>query len=70
LSRSDKEKYSLRTGGTQMLRSMRESGANKTVGKVSEDDLINEMKGGRTRIIASIGAAIVLVIIIILLVTR
>ena len=70
LSRSDKEKYSLRTGGTTMTKAVRDSGSNKAVGKVSEDDLINEMKSGRTRVIAGIAAGVVFLIIVIMLVTR
>ena len=45
ISRGDKEKYSLRTGGTQMMKKVsRESGSSTNV---SEDELIGEMKGGR-----------------------
>ena len=71
LSRSDKEKYSLRTGGTAMhnaIRDGRESGAKPSM-KVSEDALISEMRGGRGKVVAAIVVgAIVLAVILFLLV--
>lgn len=67
LSRSDKEKYSLRTGATTMMPSLRDSGSNDGVGKVSEDALIDEMKGGRNRMFAFIAIGLVAVALIIFL---
>jgi eukaryotic-like serine/threonine-protein kinase len=71
LSRSDKEKYSLRTGATTMTAALRDSGSSASVSnKVSEDALIGEMKGGRNRIFLFIAAGLVAVALIILLVAR
>jgi hypothetical protein len=64
ITRSDKEKYSLRTGATQMMAAVRdqpEEGGRRGGKRVSEDALIGEMKGGRTRLLVI--AAFVLIII-------
>jgi serine/threonine-protein kinase len=48
VTRADKEKYSLRTGATQMMPSMKDMpgmNASQSMSKVSEDALIGEMKG-------------------------
>ena len=50
ISRGDAEKYSLRTGGTQMMAAVRDPGASAagaSMTGVSADALIDEMKGGR-----------------------
>jgi hypothetical protein len=71
LSRSDKEKYSLRTGGTSMMPRLRESGSHAGASnKVSEDSLIDEMKGGRNKIFAFIAIGLVAIVLIILLLVR
>lgn len=70
LSRSDKEKYSLRTGATQMMAAARDSGVHAPVGKVSEDALIDEMKSGRTKIFALIGVGLIILILLIVLLAR
>ena len=71
LSRSDKEKYSLRTGGTTRTAAIRDSGTSaSTGGKVSEDALIDEMKGGRNKIFAFIAIGLVAVALIIFLLAR
>jgi hypothetical protein len=72
ISRGDKEKYSLRTGGTQMMAAVRpdKGGAGESMAKVSEDALIGEMKGGRGKIIAAIGVGILVLIVIIVMVVR
>ena len=57
ITRSDKEKYSLRTGATQMMAKVQEPGASMS-SKVSEDALIGEMKGGRTWIVFAILAGL------------
>jgi hypothetical protein len=64
LSRSDKHKYSLRTGATMTTTALRESGSHS--GGVPEDALIGEMKRGRGRILAliAIGVAVLVVILI------
>jgi len=69
ISRGDKEKYSLRTGATQMMAAIRGDEGAEPSSKVSEDALIGEMKGGRTKVIVGIVAAL-LVIILIVLATR
>jgi len=70
LSRSDKEKYSLRTGATMMTAAVRDSGAHNSMGKVSEDALIDEMKGGRNKVFALIAVALIVVVIIIVMLAR
>ncbi|HUJ57959.1 MAG TPA: serine/threonine-protein kinase [Kofleriaceae bacterium] len=66
ITRGDKEKYSLRTGGTQMMPAIDERGA-RTDGKVSEDALIGEMKRGRGVVIIFAVAAIMVALIIYLM---
>ncbi len=73
ISRGDKEKYSLRTGATQMMSAVQDprnkgaSGDSMSSGKVSEDALIGEMKGGRTKyLVIGVAVLIVLVVIIVL----
>ena len=58
ISRSDKEKYSLRTGATQAMAAMRDQRPGVS-GKVSEDDLIGEMKGGRLWVLGAIVVGLV-----------
>jgi len=70
LSRSDKEKYSLRTGGTAMTKAQRMSSANAAIGKVSEDALIGEMKRGRNKVVAAIALALVVLAVIIFVIAR
>ena len=65
ISRGDKEKYSLRTGGTQMMAAVRQDPS--LSGKVSEDALIGEMKGGRSRVLIAIVVAVVALALIIVL---
>ncbi len=73
ISRGDKEKYSLRTGATQMMSTVqdpRKQSAGDSTTKVSEDALIGEMKAGRGKIFIAIGAAAILIVIIIILLAR
>jgi eukaryotic-like serine/threonine-protein kinase len=66
ITRSDKEKYSLRTGATQMMRAMKDDpGATGGNSRVSEDALITEMKGGRQVILIAIGVGVVALIVLI-----
>jgi serine/threonine protein kinase len=66
ITRGDKDKYSLRTGATQMMAAITDSsGAGQSMNKVSEDALIGEMKGGRSKVIIGIVVAILAVIVII-----
>jgi hypothetical protein len=69
ISRGDKEKYSLRTGGTEMMPALRDGPAQSS-DKVSEDELIGEMKSGRGKILALIGVAVIALIVIVVLVAR
>lgn len=72
ISRGDKEKYSLRTGGTQMMSAVDGNKAGKnassSMAKVSEDALIGELKGGRGKIIAAIAVGLIIVVLIVVLV--
>ncbi len=68
ISRGDKEKYSLRTGATQMMSAIREDQPGG--GGVSEDALIGEMKAGRQKIFLAIGGGLILLILLIVLITR
>jgi hypothetical protein len=71
ITRGDKEKYSLRTGATEMMPAMRDpSKASQSLAKVSEDELIGEMKGGRGKVIAAIVAAVIGLGIIIAMLVR
>ena len=64
ITRGDAERYSLKTGSTQMMQAVRSDQAGAAAsGKVSEDELIGEMKGGRGKLIA-IAVAVVLVLVI------
>jgi eukaryotic-like serine/threonine-protein kinase len=64
ISARDKEKYSLRTGGTQMMQAIRgDIGA--AAAKVSEDELIGEMKGGRRIVMIAIVVGVIAAIAII-----
>jgi serine/threonine-protein kinase len=58
ISRGDKEKYSLRTGATQMMSRMSDASPERR-SKVSEDALIGEMKGGRMWVIGAIVVALI-----------
>jgi hypothetical protein len=69
ISRSDKEKYSLRTGATQMMASVKDNPA-ASRGGVSEDALIGEMKSGRRTILIAIVLGIIFVALLILLFTQ
>ena len=69
LSRSDKEKYSLRTGGTAAIATLRDPAASASH-KISEDALIGELKGGRNKVLAFIVVGIAAVALIIFLIVR
>jgi len=71
ISRGDKEKYSLRTGATQMMSAMKDKDtASSMSGKVSEDALIGEMKSGRSMILIFIGLGVIALGAIIFLLAR
>ncbi|HEY1552556.1 MAG TPA: serine/threonine-protein kinase [Kofleriaceae bacterium] len=66
ITRGDKEKYSLRTGGTQMMQAVRgDIGA--AAAKVSEDELIGEMKSGRRVVMIAIAIGVIAAIAIIVM---
>jgi eukaryotic-like serine/threonine-protein kinase len=66
ITRGDKEKYSLRTGGTQMMQAVRgDIGA--AAAKVSEDDLIGEMKSGRRLVMIAIAIGVIAAIAIVIM---
>jgi len=67
ITRGDKEKYSLRTGGTQMMQVVREpTAADSSVAKVSEDALIGEMKSGGKKMALIIGGVVAVLIVIVI----
>ncbi|MCX5742911.1 MAG: hypothetical protein NT062_10490, partial [Proteobacteria bacterium] len=73
ISRDDKDKYSLRTGATTMMASIKDPtapSASMSNAKVSEGDLIGEMKGGRTWVVALILAGVVGVGVLIFFIAR
>jgi hypothetical protein len=71
ITRGDKEKYSLRTGSTMMMSSLDpKKNASASHTKVSEDELIGEMKGGRSKVIAAIVAGVIVLILIIVMIAR
>ncbi len=68
ITRGDKEKYSLRTGGTQMMQAVRgDIGA--AAAKVSEDELIGEMKSGRRVVMIAIAIGLIAAIAIVIMLT-
>lgn len=71
VSRSDKQKYSLRTGGTMASTAMRDVGTSATAStRISEDALIGELKGGRRLVIALLVLGVIVVGLIIFLIVR
>jgi hypothetical protein len=71
VSRSDKEKYSLRTGATAGHNAMRDPAVSASMStKVSEDALIGEMKGGRNVVFAIIAIGVIVIALIIFLLVK
>ncbi|HEU4729394.1 MAG TPA: protein kinase [Kofleriaceae bacterium] len=70
VSRSDKEKYSLRTGETQATTALREPAAGASTEKVPEAQLIGEMKRGRNTIFLLLGLGLVVLAVILYLIAR
>jgi hypothetical protein len=66
ISARDKEKYSLRTGGTQMMAAVRDGGPAASA-KVSEDELIGEMKSGRKVVMIALVIGILAAIAIVVM---
>ena len=69
ITRSDKEKYSLRTGGTQLMKAVRPD-AGASANKVDERELIGEMRGNRTIIVVAIVIVAIAAAAIIFLLAR
>ncbi len=69
ITRSDKEKYSLRTGATMMMQRV-DGAPDGSMNKVSEDALIGEMKKGRSYVLLGILIAIGVVVAIVVFATR
>ena len=69
ISRGDKEKYSLRTGATQMMAAVKAEPAT-SVARVSEDALIGEMKGGRNTVLIVLVAAALAIALVVFLFVR
>lgn len=71
ISRSDKEKYSLRTGATQMMSSVKDvPGADGSMNKIGEDVLVGEMKKGRTWVILAILGGLIAIGLIVAMIAR
>jgi serine/threonine-protein kinase len=68
ITRGDKEKYSLRTGATQMMKAMKNDTGKRS--NVSEDALIGEMKGGRQWVIVAIVGVVIALAVLIALIAR
>jgi hypothetical protein len=69
LSRTDKDKYSLRTGGTMTHKALREPTAGRA--KASSDDaLIGELKSGRNAILIVIAVGLVAIVVAAYLILR
>lgn len=66
ISHGDKDKYSLKTGGTQMLPAIRDKAGSST--QVSADELIGEMKSGRGKYIVAIVLGVVGIALLVALV--
>jgi serine/threonine-protein kinase len=69
LSTTDADKYSLRTGATQMMAKISDRGGG-TGGGVSNDELIGEMKSGRNTVLIVIAVVFVLLVVVVIAFTR
>jgi hypothetical protein len=70
ISRGDAEKYSLKTGATSMMPAISEKSLAGASGKVSEDELIGEMRGGRGKILALVAVGVIGIIVLVIALTR
>jgi hypothetical protein len=70
ISRTDKEKYSLKSGHTQAMPAYKAQPKASLSTKVSEDALVSEMKGGRMPIIIAIVVGVIAIIGIVALIAR
>jgi hypothetical protein len=69
LSRTDKDKYSLRTGGTMTHKALREPTSARVKGS-SNDALIGELKSGRNAILIVIAVGLVAIVVAAYLILR
>lgn len=68
VSKDDKQKYSLKTGATDVMPRAKDVAKSSVSGKVSNEELIGEMKQGRNKILLLIGlGAVVLAVAIFLI---
>jgi protein kinase-like protein/zinc ribbon protein len=67
LNRTDVERYSLKTGSTQMMQAVRDPGP---APQVSERELISDMKSGRKPLLIGIAVGVVLLLLLIILIAR
>jgi hypothetical protein len=71
ISRSDKEKYSLRTGATMMMSAVKDApGADGSMNKIGEDVLVGEMKKGRTWVLLAILGGLIAIGLIVAMIAR
>jgi hypothetical protein len=70
ITRGDKEKYSLRTGATQMMSAIQDprnkGKASASLNKVSEDELVGEMRGLPMWIKIAIPAGLLAIVLVII----
>jgi hypothetical protein len=64
LSTRDRDKFSLRTGSTTMIDAVKPPGAKSVAGKVSEKELVGELRSGRGLILAALAVGLLLIAII------
>lgn len=70
ITRGDKEKYSLRTGATEMMPAIKDQKPGVSMNKVSEDELMGEMKGLPLWIKVAIPLGLLAIVVIIVLFAR
>ena len=72
LTRGDQSRYSLKTGGTLMMKALDLPSDDEAPkgGKVSESELIGEMKGGRNKVFLFAGIVVIAIVILIVVLTR
>jgi eukaryotic-like serine/threonine-protein kinase len=69
ITRGDKEKYSLRTGGTQMMSALHDKGkASSSLAKVSEDELLSEMKKLPVWLIPAIVVGVAAIVVLVVMI--
>jgi hypothetical protein len=67
ISAKDREKFSLRTGATSMMPAVNLPDAPPVSGgKMDERDIVSEMKGGRTKMLALVGVGALILIALVI----